>query len=180
MKKINWIILIIISVISGFIGGWFFKTALHTEIDKELLKIYISWPPIVLFLVLLFLVLFYRQISKRLENGGIRIKWGDKEIYLTEFQSKFETDLGSIIDERIELALLDCTDRKDDKTNKVGIDLLKYHLENSKFKWRTLKTLTKRTALSAEQIEELVQTNPQQFVRSINKDNDIIYKLKSK
>ena len=178
MKKINWIIIGVISIIFGFIGSWIFKEALHTEIDRELLKIYFSWPFVILILALLFLFLFYSPIFKRLENGGIRIKWGNKEINLTEFESRFEPDIESIIDERIELALSKEPDEQEENHTK-DIERLKFHLTNTKFKWRTLKTLSKRTSLPQEKIEDLVQKNPQLFVRSVNKNNDIIFKLKN-
>lgn len=177
MKKRTWLLIVIISISFGFLGAWIYQSASKTFIDKDILEIYFSWPPVIFILVLLFIFLFYSQIAHRLEKGGIRIKWGDKEIYLAEFQEIFEQDIGSNIDERIELAIDE--DKVTIRDTMTDIESIKYHLTNSRFKWRTLKTLIKRTGLDSEKIEDIVKKNKEIFIRRRNRDDEIIYKLRN-
>lgn len=185
--------------------------------------------------ILILALLFYQPIRALLGKGSLTIKWGDREISLTEIETsvnqnirdektELETEVEGIVDQikdmRTEFDTLageldalrqrpaggagapegegadplsvkverarDAQHRPrgliDDIKQHYGVDhddaaAVIYHLGNSKFQWRNANTLSARTGLSEERLENLARSMPQTVVRGHAKSGRPIYRL---
>ena len=153
--------------------------------------------------IILVIAVFYSPLKTLLSKGALTIKWGDREISITEIEANVDTQfneleskLANMADE-IEGLKKSARDiaptpqeprRADDGTvaqirhvfNEVKSNDLAsviFHLGTSSYKWRNQATLSKRTGLEPEDIDAFALSVPDLIVRSTAKSGAIIYRL---
>ena len=157
--------------------------------------------------VVLIVAIFYNPLKSLLSRGTLTIKWGDKEISITEIEGKVDKEFGdfeSRIDNiAVEIEGLKRSTLKVEEGPAVteeqqagrgaGIrDAIKnvfsevisddlatimFHLGSTDYKWRNQETLSKRTGLGGETINSLVLSVPDLVIRSKAKSGNTIYRL---
>ena len=157
--------------------------------------------------VVLVVAIFYHPLRTLLSRGALTIKWGDREISITEIEesvdtqfNELESKLANIVDEIEELRGSTLKAEEGDAGNKeqlagrgsVILEAIKktfpeattddlasiiYHLGSTDYKWRNQATLSKRTTLDEETIDSLVLSAPNLFTRSRAKSGNTIYRL---
>jgi predicted small secreted protein len=145
--------------------------------------------------------IFHKQLALLLSRGTLTIKWGDREIAITDIEANIDTqhhelesqlsDLASEINELKAVMPQSAKEAKQSVDESSVIEKIKtvfnvrgnaegsliYHLANSRYKWRNQHTLVKKTGLSATDIDEFVNAYPETYIRSISKSGNIIYRL---
>lgn len=167
----------------------------------------ISAPFLAFWGILILVFLFYTPLQTRLSKSQFTIKWGDKEISIAEIEknldeqfAQFEaklSDLGSEIQNLKsqlsssgkELEVAASADENNNSTKLKHIkdsfdwvtsdDMAKivFYLGTSKYTWRNQSTLVQRTDLPLSYIDELIQSVPEEIIRSKGKSGNIIYRL---
>lgn len=157
--------------------------------------------------VVLVVAIFYHPLKTLLSRGALTIKWGDREISITEIEesvdtqfNEFDSKLANIVDEIEELkgstpGVKAGDEKSDEKQAGKGSGILSaikvtfgdaasddlasiiYHLGSTEYKWRNQATLSKRTNLDGEAIDSLVHSVPGLIVRSRAKSGNTIYRL---
>ena len=151
--------------------------------------------------------IFYNPLRTLLSRGALTIKWGDREISITDIESNIDTqfnDLESqltvLADELEALKQQQGSAAKDaseegeptqsdssgilkavrDEFSEVTSDQMAsiiFHLATSRYKWRNLATLAKRTGLEADAVESLALSHPNLTIRSRSKYGNVIFRL---
>ena len=161
-----------------------------------------------MFLALVLMVaIFYHPLRTLLSRGALTIKWGDREISITEIDASVDTQfnelestLANIVDEIDELKrrrpkVEEEAAGKEDERAAGGTGILEairetfpeatsdhlasiiFHLGMTTYKWRNQATLSKRTGLDAETIDSLALSAPKLVIRSRAKSGNVIYRL---
>lgn len=142
-----------------------------------------------------------------LSRGTLKIKWGDREISITDIEehvdtqfNEFESKLANIVDDIEELkksawkteegaveenqkqaerkpGILDAKKGIFPEASSDEMASIIYHLGSTEYKWRNQATLSKRTKLDGEAIDSLVLSVPGLIVRSRAKSGNTIYRL---
>lgn len=180
------VLVVIIGIFSGFLGAKFF--ALTDKFDREVLKLLLQWQFLGFFLILLILLMFNKHINNLLKQGKLKLKYGDTEISFEQLSEKIEQD----IENKLEQVSPDSTVTANEMSNSLekiknlfNIDsetltLIMFHIGTSKFRWRNLTTLIKKTGLDEQQIEKIIKAYPDLINRSLGKTENIIYRLTDK
>ena len=146
--------------------------------------------PVVILLLLLFIAFLFRgQISKLFINRNIDIGWGDKHIKLSELSNNLDKELDPI---REELELLKAEfeklragtgeepeAQKDDQdlTDELVKKKIYKALSSPRFRWRSLKSLSKLSGISEDAVLEHLESDSQIDVGRA-KDGSAIAKFK--
>ncbi len=157
--------------------------------------------------VVLLVAIFYHPLRTLLSRGALTVKWGDKEISITEIEDSIDTEL-SELQSRIATLQEDLESLKQQAHGKVEaaqpqpaepeaqssvilqairntfpeatsdeLASLIFHLGTSTYKWRNQTTLAKRTNLSMGAVDDLVLSAPQLIIRSRSKTGNTIHRL---
>lgn len=162
----------------------------------------LSWPFLGFVLAIVLLMVFHRAISGALSRGNISLTWGDKTISIQEIGENFDKELESRLgdleseleDVRNQLKVLGSGETAPTDAGSVGADVLSriesafglkdrdlssivFHLGTSKYEWRNIATLAKRTGLSSPRIDELARGVPQLIIRGSGKTGNTIFRL---
>ena len=181
-EKLKNSILLIIAIVSGFIGGVIgANLSLLFKPNDKLMELVLNWPFLSFVLVIFIVTIFYDSIKQLISKRNWKIKIGDKEISITDY-----------IDNTVDDKLSDFDNQPPEKITDSNIEQIKkifniesndfaniiFHLGSSKYKWRTLKVLSKRTGLDNDKIERYARARPELIIRSIgNKSGNGIYRL---
>jgi hypothetical protein len=164
--------------------------------------------PFLAFLGAIFLMwLFYTPIQTLLSRGQLTIKWGDKEISITEIEQNIDeqfnqleaklSDLSaeiqqlksqpSVEGEQLPNSRAIGEDHSDKLISYIStafhwvhsddLALIVYHLGASKYKWRNQSTLVQKTGLAPDDIDDLIRAVPEHIIRSRGKSGNVIYRL---
>jgi hypothetical protein len=190
----------------GFLGAVAFHTAFTfpTGMQQHAL---LSAPFLAFIAFVIILMIFHRPIGGLLSRGNVTLKWGDKEISVQDIEESFEKEFDArleflsseIEDLRMSLGTTSSSkkvpksdedalgkDYKEGVLNHIGeqfhtgskkADPVIFHLGSSKYKWRNMETLAKRTGFSMVDIDEIANAHPQIIVRSQSKSGNIILRL---
>lgn len=167
----------------------------------------ISAPFLAFLGVIIVVMLFHTPIQTLLSKGQLTIKWGDKEIAITEIEqnideqfNQFEAKLSDLSAEIQQLKsqasnesehLPASLGAEKDNTNRSisriktafnwvqsdSMAIIVYYLGTSKYKWRNQSTLVQRTGLNTDDIDELIRSVPEYIIRSRGKSGNVIYRL---
>lgn len=167
----------------------------------------LSAPFLTFVALVILLALFHRPLYQLLSRGSLTLKWGDKEISIQEIEEKFDQEIESklevlaseIEDLRLQTKTamepnakggrksqtVEASDsasvldniRKTFQIDSNDIGSIIYHLGTSKYKWRNLQTLAKRTGFSVSEVEELARKAPNVIVRGNSKAGNVIFRL---
>ena len=157
--------------------------------------------------VVLVVAIFYHPLRTLLSRGTLTIKWGDREISITEIEesvdtqfNELESKLANIVDEIEELkrstfkaeegaveneeqrpgrgsGMLEGIKERFSEATSDDLALIIYHLGSTEFKWRNQATLSKRTRLDRETIDSLILSAPNLIIGSRAKSGNTIYRL---
>ena len=157
--------------------------------------------------IVLLVAIFYHPLRTLLSRGTLKIKWGDREISITDIEenvdtqfNEFESKLANIVDDieefkRSTLKVEEGEAEDEEERTARGPGILEaikgifpeassdelasiiYHLGSTEYKWRNQATLSKRTRLTGETIDSLVLSAPGLIVRSRAKSGNTIYRL---
>ena len=147
--------------------------------------------PFLTFLAIVLVVaIFYNPLRTLLSRGALTIKWGDREISITEIEesvdtqfNEFESKLANIVDEIEELkrstlkaevgaaeneeqraergtGILETIEKAFPEAASDDLASIIYHLGSTEYKWRNQATVSRRTRLDAETIDSLVLSVP--------------------
>lgn len=187
-EKLKYSDLLIVAIVSGFTGG-LMGTTLSLQIFKSndrLMELLLNWPFLSFVLVIFIVTIFYSSIKQLISKRNFKIKVGDNEFSTVE-----------VIEQEVSGQLEDQFSTIDEQVSNITNDSPKiakikeifniqsnefaniiFHLGASKFKWRSLKALSKRTGLNNEKIDQYVISNPELIIRSIGiKSGNGIYRL---
>ncbi len=182
---------VLVAMISGFVGGIAASTLvlLYLSPKSVTLEHVLSWPFLTFILIGFIVSVFYVPLKGLLSRGNLTFKWGDKEIAISEIGENIDQEISSQLDDQLSHVAIEGENETVEvienikKTFKIdGDNLAKtvYHLGNSSFKWRNLRTLTRRTGMSEEDIEALISSYPDLVKRSIGKTGNVIFRLRKK
>jgi len=187
----------------GFAGGVvaivvFSSFAYIPELD--LIGKHLLGAPFLTFLSIILVVgIFYNPLRVLLSRGALTIKWGDAEISVTDIESNIDVEIANIeskltamADEIEALKKPHGSDEKDASSSGVieairsafsevtskEMAVIISHLGTTKYKWRNLATLAKRTGFDADKVDSLASSFPLLIIRSKSKTGNVIYRLR--
>lgn len=164
----------------------------------------LSAPFLTFISIILVVAIFYQPLKTLLSRGALTIRWGDREISITEIEESVDTQfheleskLGNIADE-IEVlkknvptpvaasveeprqegdGVLAAIPRTFPEAALDDLASILFHLSTTTYKWRNQETLGKRTGLGSETVDTIVLSAPELVVRSRAKSGKVIYRL---
>lgn len=177
-------ILLITAIVSGFIGGVIGATLnlLISKPNDTLMGLVLNWPFLSFVLIIFIVTIFYDPIKELISKRIWKLKYGDKELSINEYIEKaVDEKLSDSENQTPETTTNPSIIEKIKKIFNIDSDELAkiiYHLGSSNIKWRSLKTLSKRTGLDNDKIERYATSRPELIIRSIGTSGNGIYRLK--
>jgi DNA-binding transcriptional MerR regulator len=199
LDQIPWILTIAALFVILLVGLALFKEGFNK--DHALLS-----APFLLFVgVVIVLWLFHAPLQKMLSRGSLTIKWGDKEIAIEDISRNFDKELSEKLAE-LSAEIEELKQHMEDlrgagskasaKTKTQSepesvldkicsafhvasddIAIMIYHLGSSRYEWRNVDTLARKTGFPVEKIESLSRQVPHIIVRGQGKTGNVLIGL---
>ena len=161
----------------------------------DVLLALLDWPFLLFVFLLLFVLIFKKKVMGLFERGDIQIGWGEgRHIKLKELSDGIDEEIDPIKDEIQELreqveklasesprssTIPSAQQQLDEKRRKAAENKILEGLQNTKYRWRSVRRLAAISGVSESDALDILRDNSQ-FVLGVDKSKRQIARLKDK